>query len=189
MWQKIELYIISLFLLFLLIFLDKVPYCLFGNCTFIGWGSLLAANFVLSICIFFMVIAFIFYLRFNHQIVEGATNLPVQVKKIENINFETITFLATYIIPLICFVLEVNIDANRNLFMLFCVLFLTGWIYVKTNMFYTNPTLALLGFRIYKINTIKQEGIIVIVKGKVKENDWLYCKCINDNIFYAKIKK
>ena len=73
--------------------------------------------------------------------------------------------------------------------MLFCVLFLIGLIYIKTNLFYTNPTLGVLGFHIYKINTIKQEGIIVIIKGKVKKDDWLFCKHISDNIFYAKIKQ
>jgi hypothetical protein len=145
-------------------------------------------HIVVTISLFFMALSIFFYLRFNHQIIEGATNLPVQVKRVENCNYETITFLATYIIPLVCFDLDFNLDENRNLLMLFCVLFLIGWIYLKTNMFYTNPTLALLGFHIYKINTLKQEEIIVIVKGKAKKDDWLYCKHISDNIYYAKLK-
>jgi len=136
-----------------------------------------------------MLFALVFYFRFNFQIAEAATNLPVKVTKIENANFESVTFLATYIIPLMCFNLEVNLNADRNLFMLFFMLFLIGWIYIKTNMFYTNPTLAVLGFHIYKINTLKQEGIIVIVKSRVKQNDWLLSKHISDNIFYAKIQK
>lgn len=171
MWQKFELYIISLSLLFLLLFLDKVPYCFCGDCVFVGFKSLVTQYIIVSISILFMLLAFIFYLRFNYQIMEGATNLPVQITAIENCNFESITFLATYLIPLVCFFLEVNLDANRNLFMLFCMLFIIGWIYIKTNLFYTNPTLALLGFHIYKINTHKQTGIIVIVKSKVKHND------------------
>ncbi len=188
MWQKFELYIISIFLLFLLLFINKVPYCFCGNCGFIGFKSLFTEHIVVVISVFFMALAAFFYLRFNHQIIEGATNLPVQVTKIENCNYETITFLATYIIPLVCFDLDFNLDENRNLLMLFCVLFLIGLIYLKTNMFYTNPTLALMGFQIYKINTLKQEGIIVIVKGKAKKDDWLYCKHISDNIYYAKLK-
>jgi hypothetical protein len=136
-----------------------------------------------------MLAALVFYLRFDHKVIKGAKNLPVQVTQLENCNYETITFLATYIIPLVCFDLDFNLDANRNLLMLFCVLVLIGCIYLKTNMFYTNPTLAILGFHIYKINTIKHEGIIVIVKGKVKKEDWLFCKHIGDNIFYAKIQR
>lgn len=188
MWQKFELYIISIFLLFLLLFINKVPYCFCGECGFIGFKALFIDHIVVAISLFFMALAFFFYLRFNHQIIEGATNLPVQVTKIENCNYETITFLATYIIPLVCFDLDFNLDENRNLLMLFCVLILIGWIYLKTNMFYTNPTLALMGFQIYKINTLKQEEIIVIVKGKAKKDDWLYCKHISDNIYYAKLK-
>lgn len=188
MWQKFELYIISIFLLFLLLFINKVPYCFYGDCGFIGFKSLFTEYIVVVISVFFMVLAAIFFLRFNHQIIEGAPNLPVKVTKIENCNYETITFLATYIIPLVSFDLDFNLDKNRNLMMLFCVLFLIGWIYLKTNMFYTNPTLAVLGFHIYKINTLNEEGIIVIIKGKAKKNDWLYCKHISDNIYYAKTK-
>jgi len=188
MWQKFELYIISIFLLFLLLFINKVPFCFCGDCGFIGFKSLFSDHIVVLISFLFMVLAAFFYLRFNHQIIEGATNLPIQVTKIENCNYETITFLATYIIPLVCFDLDFNLDENRNLLMLFCVLFLIGWIYMKTNMFYTNPTLALMGFQIYKITTLKQEGIIVIAKVKVKKDDWLYCKHISDNIYYAKLK-
>jgi hypothetical protein len=190
MWQKIKLYIISLFLLFLLLFLNKVPYSFSGDSEFIGFKAFFTKeNLVVTISIIFMLLAAIFYFLFNFQIAEAATNLPVQITKIENYNFETVTFLATYIIPLVCFDLDFDLDKNRNLFMLFCVLFLIGLIYIKTNMFYTNPTLAVLGFHIYKINTIKQEGIIVIIKGKVKRDDWLFCKHISDNIFYAKIQK
>lgn len=190
MWQKIELYIISIFLLFALLFINKVPYCFTGNSEFIGFKAFFKIeNLVLTISIFFMLLATYFYLRFNFRITEAATNLPVQITKIENCNFETVTFLATYIIPLVCFDLDFDLDKNRNLLMLFSVLFLIGLIYIKTNLFYTNPTLAVLGFHIYKINTIKQEGIIVITKGKAKKDDWLYCKHISDNIFYAKIKQ
>ena len=189
MWQKIELYIISLFLLFLLLFLNKVPYCFNSDWQFIGIKALFKKeNLVMTVSIFFMMLAVIFYFSFNHKIINGATNLPIQITKIENYNFETVTFLATYIIPLVSFDLDFNLDQNRNLFMLFCVLILIGLIYIKTNLFYTNPTLAVLGFHIYKINTLKQERIIVIIKGKVKKDDWLFCKHISDNIFYAKIK-
>lgn len=189
MWQKFELYIISLFWLFALLFINKVPICFCTDWAFVGWRSLLVEHFVVSISIFFMAVAVFFYFRFNYEIVEAATNLPVQIIKIENYNFESVTFLATYIVPLVCFDLDFNLNANRNLFMLFCILFLIGWIYIKTNLFYTNPTLATLGFHIYKISTLKQEAIIVIVKGKVKANDWLFCKRINDNIYYAKVKQ
>lgn len=189
MWQKFELYIISLFLLFLLLFINKVPVCVGGDCEFVGLKSLFTEHIVVSLSVFFMLTAALFYLRFNHKIVDGASNLPVQITKIENYNFEVITFLATYIIPLVCFDLDFDLDQNRNLLMLFCVLTLIGWIYLKTNLFYTNPTLALLGFHIYKINTIRHEDVIVIVKGKAKMDDWLFCKHISDNIYYAKLKQ
>lgn len=189
MKQKLELYIISLFLLFLLLFLDKVPIYFGRNWAFIGFKSLFTDNLILGISIIFMLLSGVFYIRFNYHIMEGAANLPVQVTRIENCNFESITFLATYIIPIVCFNLEVKLEADRNLFMMLSMLFIMGWIYIKTNLFYTNPTLALLGFHIYRIDTIKQTSIIIIAKSKVKKEDWLLCKQISDNIFYAKLKK
>jgi hypothetical protein len=189
MWKKFELYTISLFLLFLLLFINKVPVCFSNDCGFVGFKSLFSDHIVVSISVFFMVLSVVFYLRFNHKILDGATNLPVQVTKIENFNYESVTFLATYIVPLVCFDLDFNLDENRNLLMLFCVLILIGWIYLKTNMFYTNPTLAILGFHIYRIDTLKQHGIIVIVRGKVQKDNWLFCKHISDNIYYAKLKQ
>lgn len=187
MWQKFELYTISLFLLFLLLFINKVPVCLGSGCGFVGFAELASEHLVVAFSFISMILALIFYARFNHRVIQGAGNLPVQVAGIENCNYETVTFLATYIVPLVCFDLDFDLDKGRNLLMLFCILVLIGWIYLKTNMFYTNPTLAILGFQIYKIDTLNHRGIIIIVKGRVKKEDWLYCKHISDNIYFAKL--
>ena len=127
----------------------------------------------------------IFYWRFNYGIEQGATNLPKKITVIEDLNFENLSFLITYIIPLVCFYLDFDLDKNRNRLMLFLVLFLIGWIFVKTNIFYTNPSLAVLGYRIYRIDTAESKRMIVIVKGRLKEGDDIYPKRIDDNIYFV----
>lgn len=129
-----------------------------------------------------MVLGIIFYKRFDYKFVQGATLLPSRVTEVENINFESVTFLATYIVPLAC----IDLDKDRSSLMLITILVLIGWIYIKTNLFYTNPTLAIWGYQIYKISTTNRSDIIVIIRGKIKVNDTITLKNIDDKIFLAK---
>jgi hypothetical protein len=188
MWQKIELYIISLWLLFLLVFINKIqiPFCFGQDCHFIGFSELLRNNVVPTICLFFMILGIIFYFRFDYRIIKGAPELPKKIVSIQNLNFETLSFLITYIIPIVTFDLDFDLDKNRNLLMFLLVLFLIGWIYIKTNMFYTNPSLAVLGFRIYKVDTEGTHDMTVIVKGKLKKGDNIYPIYLDDNIYFIK---
>lgn len=128
-----------------------------------------------------MMLGIIFYFRFNYRFVQGASLLPVTVTKVENINFESVTFLATYIVPLAC----IDLDKDRSSLMLITILVLIGWIYIKTNLFYTNPTLAIWGYQIYKISTRNREDITIIIRGKVKVGDGIRLKNIDDKIFLA----
>jgi hypothetical protein len=125
-------------------------------------------------------------LEFKYRVVNAAPMLPKQIDHIENLNFETLSFLITYVIPLFCFDLDFDLNENRNFLMLILVLIIIGWIYVKTNIFYTNPSLAILGYRIYKVQTSKTRDMIVIVMGKLKKGDKIYPKRIDENIFFVK---
>lgn len=185
MWQKIKLYIISLGFLFILLFINKIPYCFIGECNFVGFYKLFTEHVVATFCLVFITLGTYFYWRFNYKFVKGATTLPKTIKRVEDLNFETLSFFITYVIPLMCFDLDFNLDAGRNFLMLILVLILIGWIYVKTNIFYTNPTLAILGYRIYKIDTETTQNIVVIVKEKLKEGDNIYTKLIDENIYFA----
>lgn len=182
---KIQLYILSLWLLFALLFLNKIqiPLC-FENCEFIGLGKLITLNIIPIICIVFIIAGFWFYYRFKY-IIKGAKSLPEKIEEMENINWEHLTFLVTYIIPLLSFDLDFNLTKDRNGLMFFLVLIVIGMIYVKTNMFYNNPTLAILGYHIYKSKTTNQKNIIIISSEVLQEQDWIEHKHISDNIYFA----
>lgn len=186
---KIQLYILSLWLLFILLFINKVkiPLCFF-DCEFVGWKKLILDNIIPTISIVIVVLGFIFYFRFKY-IVSGNKSLPEKVTNIENINWEHLTFLVTYVIPLLSFDLDFNLDEDRNSLMFFLVLIIIGLIYVKTNMFYTNPTLAILGYHIYKISTTKRNNVIFISRDIISENDWIEYKLLSDNIYIANKSK
>ena len=146
MFQKVQLYIISLWFLFFLLFVStvKIPLCFESECKFIGFKELFIGNSIASFSLLFMIIGTVFYFDFNRGVTRGASLLPKKVIKLKNQNSETLSFLATYIIPLAC----LDMDKTRSLPILILILILIGWIYIKTNLFYTNPTLSIGGFKL-----------------------------------------
>lgn len=186
MWQKIELYIISLVFLFLLIGLNQVPVCYGRNCDFLGFKEILFEwPPIILFCSIGVGLSIIFYFNFRYRIVKGATLPAEKIKAISSLNYENLTFLATYIIPLVCFDLDFHLTTNRNFVMLIFVLILIGWIYVKTNIFYTNPTLAVLNFKIYRITTDGRSDIIVISRDRLDVGNQILLNKMDDKIFFA----
>ena len=179
MKQKLEFYILSIFLLFLLIFINKVPYNFDRGSHFIGWYLLFSKHLIVIISLVFMVLGVYYYFKFRYKYVQGAASKVLKVNAVDNINFESVTFLATYIVPLAC----IDLDKDRSEFMLITILVLIGWIYIKTNLFYTNPTLAIWGYQIYKVSGSNLQNVTIIIRGKIIIDDTIYLKKIDDKIY------
>jgi len=132
--------------------------------------ALLRKNIFSVVALIFQIFGVIIYFRFNYRL-GGSKSLPVKIVEIEDINYEHLTFLTTYIIPLICF----NLTSERYIFALVFLLIVIGVIYVKTDMFYANPTLAVLGYRLYKVKietrTDIKENIVVIARCRLSEGE------------------
>lgn len=173
---------VSLWLLFILLFINKVqiPYCFDNKCHFIGFTKLLITNLVPLVFLSLAIFGLIFYINFKY-VIRRNRSLPDKVTGIENLNWEHLTFLVTYVIPFLSF----NLNEDRNGLVFFLVLVIIGIIYIKTNMFYTNPTLALLGYHIYKLSTTNKENIIIISKDVIQENDRIQYQLLSDNIYMA----
>jgi len=185
--DKFELYIVSLWLLFFLIIFvtADIPVCFGDNCQFIGVMALLLKNIVPIISILLLIFGAIFYFRFNYKI-SGSSNLSVKISDIEDLSYEHLTFLTTYIIPLICF----NLSSVRYVIVLGILLFVIGVIYVKTDKFYANPTLAILGYRLYKVTVItrkgQKSGIIVITRDRLSISDQIQMRHLDEKVSFAR---
>lgn len=109
------------------------------------------------------------------------------VKEVQNGNFEHLTFLTTYIVPLISF----NLSETRNILILLLLLIAIGAICIKTHMFYANPTLALLGFHIYIISgtfrTEERIGIIVISRDRIISGSRVKYRRLDEKIYFARL--
>lgn len=185
--EKFELYILSLWLLFFLMIIVTIdiPICFGEQCEFVGWHSLLTRNIVPFIAGFFVLAGVIYYFRFDYRLA-GSKSIPVNVTSIEDINYEHLTFLTTYIIPLICF----NLTSERYLIALAFLLVVIGIIYIKTDKFYANPTLAVLGFRLYSAVITRRTGVsvkvVLITKDRLHTGSQIRFLELDEKVYYAK---
>ncbi|MDI3360077.1 anti-phage protein KwaA [Lelliottia sp. V89_10] len=185
--RKINLYILSLSLLFFffIVITIDIPTCFGDKCKFIGFEKLLASNVITIICILLFLYSIFAYFKFNYDI-KQSTEIPFEVVKIEGINYEHLTFLATYVIPLITF----DFEKTKYIIVLAMLLIVMGIIYIKTDLFYANPSLALMGFHIYKLDGVfkgdeKREGVIVITRKKIKMGDSVKYIKLDDRVYYS----
>lgn len=188
---KIELYILSLWLLFFLLFANKIefPVCFGKDCQFIGFCQLIKTNWIPIICLGGMLYGCYSFWHFKHRVLDSSKQGPWEITEIENISFENLGFLATYIIPLLCFDLDFHLNEGRNALMLLLVLVAIGAVYIKANLYYTNPSLALMNFRIYRISYRHLGEIkkgIVLTREKLKITDKVFAKHIDENVYFIK---
>lgn len=185
--RKIDLYILSLGLLFIFIAIItiKAPDRPFAINDFAEWKVLLLANYIPVLSTMLLAYSFYAYKKFDFDL-QGATDIPFEVKKVESINYEHLTFLATYVVPLISF----DFDKGQQMIVLALLLVVMGTIYIKTDLFYANPSLALLGFHIYRADGHfkdgDREGIILVCRGRLKMGQKVSYIKLDDRIYYAK---
>lgn len=187
---KFKFYFMSLWLLFMLTFILTVdiPINCLEDGQFIGVISLIQKN-VLAIIFFILAIfgwCLFFYEKYQWS---GVSNPPYKIKKITNKNYEHLAFLTTYIIPLVC----IDFTNSRYIIVFFLLLLIIGLIFIKMDLYFGNPTLALMGYRLYCAEIEDKDipgEVILISADRLSENSsikWVY---IDENIWLAKeIKK
>lgn len=174
-------------MLFLFVFFLTVPVCWDDQC------SPIKLNDLFSIYLFSLanLILFIYsvLLMFKLRIKLGVNNhTPFSVKSVNNDSYEHLVFLVTYIIPLVAF----DFDNYRYQILFAALIAIIGYMYAKTDMYFSNPSLAILGYSIYKIeakfrgNDIK--SITVLSKDSIVDgNEVSYIK-ISNNVYIGKVR-
>lgn len=183
--EKIKLFIMSFWIFFLLLIIVTIdiPICFEPDCHFVGFIELLSINNIIAFSsILLLLMGGLFYYQFLNRL-KGDLDLPVTIKDIENINYEYFALLVT-IISLIAF----DFTTLRGLILLIVLLTILCAIFIKTELFYSNPSFALLGFLIYKADT-SNDGLknkIFITKEKVKVGDKIKYLKISDKVYFIK---
>ncbi|WP_188015142.1 anti-phage protein KwaA [Vibrio harveyi] len=206
-YQKIKLYFLSLSLLFVVVAIATVALptekqisslglCIGSECklsTILSglWGYfllLLEVNLLPTAMMLCLLLSWKFKKDFDY-LLRGGGQKSIRIRKITNEDYEHLTFLATYIIPFF----GITFDDPRRLVACLVLLIIIGAIFVKTDRYYGNPTLALLGFKLYKADLCDRNGIyesvIVISKDNLHEGQEVHFELISKDVFYVKRKK
>ncbi len=171
---KVRFYIISLTLLFVLAAIGTIDTQIFSNGKFIGICNILSNNIIPLIFIICAIISasLCFLIRFKFK---GSLNPSYKVTSVKNENFEVMTFLATYIIPLAC----INLVETKYLIIFIILVVILGVFVTKMNLYMANPTLSLLGYKLYSITVDDPQitdNVFVITRDEINVDDkieWL----------------
>ncbi|WP_259674085.1 anti-phage protein KwaA [Pseudomonas sp. USTB-Z] len=191
---KVMLYVLSLWLLFVSLLIMSYDATLLTNvaeavkqrdlnalCDDFNVKNLV---FVVS-ALFILVGGLILWLLANSY--RGGWSITCRVSDISDENHEHLEFLATYVMPLVF----TDVESKRTVLNLALMIVAIGAIYVKTNKFYSNPSLAILGFKIFKA-TIHDRGekqFVVICRGQLTDKSVIRYIRIDNNTCLAKLDK
>ena len=169
---KIEFYLISLWLLFASVFLVsfQAPLEDRGNSpSFAFWGHhLWWGDAVAAVSFSLAVIGLWCFRRFVVQI-KGAGGVTYSLQSVEDLGYEQIAFLATYIIPFASF----ELASVRKTLLWAALIGITGMIYISIDKYYANPTLCLMGFKTYKAVYVASSGqrkqVVLVSRQKLQD--------------------
>ena len=183
---KVRFYIISLWLLFFLVAICTMEIPSFVESQTIKQKIILVLceNILPIISIILCIVCFVLMLVTRYEW-EGASNPAYKIKEIKNENYEYLTFLTTCIIPLIC----IDFDDFRNVIVFIILIFMIGIIFIKMDLYYGNPTLAIMGYKLYRVeieNVNAPNGIILITKDNLHKGKSIKWMKIDEYVWVAK---
>ncbi len=175
----------SFWIFFLLLFIVTIdiPICFCKKYEFVEISSLITIPNCIAIgSILFLLLGVLFYYQFKNRL-KGDLDVPVTIIKIDNINYEYFALLMT-IVSLI----SLDFKTVRGLVLLLILLVIMCAIFIKTELFYSNPSFALLGFHIYRAetNNLILSKSIFITKDKIKEGDKVKYLKISEKVYFTK---
>ena len=178
-----NLSLIPLYLIFIIQYIDIstiLNFSEYENIAMFG-KELLITNIKILFFILLIIIGFLSLLVFNKNNNYNRENAK-KFESVESKDFDYLTFLSTYVLPLITF----NLNDTHSFIVLIFLIVMIGAIYIKSNLYYLNPTLLLFGYKIYKAKN-SQNNIVLISKTT------LLSSCINsryidlgNNIYFLK---
>lgn len=182
--KKIKLYIMSLLMVLPLAIVASLD--IFSKwLQFRPIGDMLnTGNIVALLCIILTILAFCFHLEFNNMSKDSFDSLPVSITAIENVNSEFISFFMTLLA-----VLAFDLTSVRGAILFVMVLALFGCLFVKTELFYSNPCFAILKYHIYRVDTKDNaipEKSIVISRDKLSNGDYISKIKLSEHVFFCK---
>ncbi|HOJ07769.1 MAG: hypothetical protein HND40_15940 [Ignavibacteriota bacterium] len=143
-------------------------------------------SFLISILALILSIIIIFILKHISRSRFDLSGAKISSKP-QNINHELIGVLSAVVLPF----LTVNFDSGRDSLASLFILIIIGLITTQSTIYYRNPLLAILKFKIYQLEIehksfSEHKVVYVISLHLLNEADSLYLKEIGNNVYFAK---
>lgn len=192
LYIKIMLYILSLWLLFaslIIMSYDNALYTNFESVICNGEIKKFILDLTIKNIVFitssFFILAGLSILWILSNSFRGGWSVNCTISEVTDENHEHLEFLATYVMPLVF----TDVNNNRTVLNLALMIIAIGAIYIKTNKFYSNPTLAILGFKIYKakIHDRGEKYCVIICRGEISNQSTIRYISIDKNTCLAKL--
>lgn len=156
MRQKVALYILSMTMFFIMVGLlcMNIPICFDEDAEFIGFESLWNnIRFGLLIIVLTLIVEYLTYRFLKNMWENTAEELSVKVVEVSEENYDTLTFIASFVIPLVSF----QFHQLSHWVALMLLIVAIGYIFCHSKGYYTNPTLVLMKFHLYKLTVETQQ--------------------------------
>jgi hypothetical protein len=118
--------------------------------------------FSVGISLIFIVVLFsnfiLYYLLRKSKKDDNYKHITIKHK--ENLNHVYLEYLVTYIIPF----LNINYSNIKDIFLLFLLLMVVCFMYLKSNLIYVNPMINLFGYNLFKIDDPFQNEYMLLTK-------------------------
>lgn len=144
---------------------------------------------VISVCVLWILLAICFLISFNvfkYADKKGAFSIAIIEEKDE----DSLNFFLTLVLPL----LIDNVNTWQGMTLFFLILILTWGLMANTRLFYANPILSLLGYRITEIAFLANQGktkdsYIAISRGALDVKHNVEYKDITEDVLFVKVMK
>lgn len=195
-FAKTGFYLLSLWLLFIIVivFTADVPVYFGSDYVWVAPKDLILRNVIPLVCLLFVAFDVWFYFVYVKRILfKSSPDYMCKTVNLKDQGYEMMVFIATYFLP----IFDYDHTEIRHTIVFVILYMALGVIFVKSNLFYNNPTLALFGFRIYRGDLVKTfdggkvsatTDVIFVANARLKEGaNYDYLKA-SDSVYYLNAK-
>ena len=189
--NKFKLFSISLLAVWVVLFVRNVdiPVYFGHDYSFVGWERLLTlGNLIALLSLIMIVVAILSLVQLRHRLKGSPDSLPVTLSEVHDKNYDYINTLATLVT--LFSVILVPVGSFRDFIIFVALMTIICVCFLKTNLYYSNPIFAALGYRLYSvkttINSELQDNTIAIYHGKLERGKKIRYYHVADNVYYLK---
>lgn len=151
------------------------------------WNHPLFITMILEIiCLLLIVYSIITFFYFSSSQKNGYVSKGESLISIQKVQDTGVTFFMTYVLPMAMD----DLNKCRGLVVFFILMLILYLLMSKTNLYYQNPVLTILGYEVFyfkfestQLSDYKDRECIGISRGKISVGKSIKRKKISDNVF------